>query len=198
MGLIGELFSNKLSPSTGLLVDYLSSKRDDDGKLKTKFGDEYVFSEQLQDRLYPMYISTLNEIWKEQPETVAGFLTAVSFFGTSVQTYESKSKNPNSITFKGQKTELTESEKEKYGQIYGEIEPTYIKNAKNTDQYKNGDDAKKSDVLKLARDLAKKDATESLVMQNIERFIPKGDEKVKEIIENAEKEVLKTQIRLGK
>jgi len=35
-------------------------------------------------------------------------------------------------------------------------------------------------------------------MQNIERFIPKGDEKVKEIIENAEKEVLKTQIRLGK
>jgi hypothetical protein len=44
----------------------------------------------------PIYAETIKELYTDQPETIASFLTAAAFFGIGVNTYEKKSKSkPN-------------------------------------------------------------------------------------------------------
>jgi hypothetical protein len=88
-----KLFENKLAPSAALGVKWLKTRMGKDGEKKL-YGKEFLLSEELQGTLYPMYWATLNELWKDQPETVSAFLTAYAFLGGSVSTYESKNKNP--------------------------------------------------------------------------------------------------------
>jgi hypothetical protein len=81
-----QYFQNKLAPSAALAVKWAQTKVDKGGKKKI-FGKEFLLSEELQGSLYPMYWGTLNELWEDQPETVAGFLTAYAFLGGGVSTY---------------------------------------------------------------------------------------------------------------
>lgn len=84
--LTGKLVQNKLAPAAGLAVKWAQTKVDKEGK-KKMFGKEFIMSEELAGSLYPMYWGTINELWKDQPETVAGFLTAYAFLGGGVSTY---------------------------------------------------------------------------------------------------------------
>lgn len=81
-----QYFQNKLAPSAALAVKWAQTKVDKEGK-KKMFGKEFLLSEELQGSLYPMYWGTVNELWEDQPETVAGFLTAYAFLGGGVSTY---------------------------------------------------------------------------------------------------------------
>lgn len=110
---------NKLAPSASLLVRYAQTKIDPKtGVRKMQFGDDYDIGTELAGSLYPMYIGTINELWKEQPETVASFLTAAAFFGIGVSTYggvdESKIQREYDKIYKEftEKTGLEASEKQ--------------------------------------------------------------------------------------
>jgi hypothetical protein len=81
-----QLVQNKLAPSAALAVKWAQTKADKEGKKKL-YGKEFILSEELAGSLYPMYIGTVNELWEDQPETVAGFLTAYAFLGGGVSTY---------------------------------------------------------------------------------------------------------------
>lgn len=84
-----RLVQGKLAPSAALAVKWAQTKVGKKGEKKL-YGKEFLLSEELAGSLYPMYIGTVNELWQDQPETVAGFLTAYAFLGGGVQTYESK------------------------------------------------------------------------------------------------------------
>jgi hypothetical protein len=84
---------SKLAPTAALLVKAGLTEPDKEGNRKL-FGKEFIMSEELAGTLYPMYIGTLNELWKEQPETVSSFLTLYAFLGGGVQTYETKKSEP--------------------------------------------------------------------------------------------------------
>jgi hypothetical protein len=86
--LTGKLFENKLAPAAALATKWLKTRIGKNGEQKL-YGKEFLMSEELQGTLYPMYWGTLNELWKDQPETVAGFLSAYAFLGGGVSTYES-------------------------------------------------------------------------------------------------------------
>lgn len=87
--LAAQLVQNKLAPSAALAVKWAQQKVDKEGK-GTLYGEEFLLSEELAGSLYPMYIGTVNELWKDQPETVSGFLTAYAFLGGGVSTYKTK------------------------------------------------------------------------------------------------------------
>ena len=92
-----NLIENKLAPSLSLLVKWTQQKINKDGK-GTLYGKEFEVTDELAGSLYPMYIGTINELWKDQPQTVSAFLTAYAFLGGGVQTYEmAKSKKPEYI-----------------------------------------------------------------------------------------------------
>lgn len=87
-GLAWRMMKNKLAPSAGILARYMESNIDPKtGKRKGEFGVEYNPSDDIIANLYPMYWGTVDELWKEQPETVASFLTAMAFIGVGVSTY---------------------------------------------------------------------------------------------------------------
>ena len=48
--------------------------------------------EQIPENLYPIFYETIYETYKDQPATVASFLTFLAFIGEGVNTYEEKSK----------------------------------------------------------------------------------------------------------
>lgn len=90
-----RMFENKLSPSLGLLVEYAKTEYDPNTQKRVNKmeGDEYDFTTALAGRLYPMYWSTINELYKDQPSTLTRFaLTSYAFFGGGVSTYEGKFK----------------------------------------------------------------------------------------------------------
>jgi len=89
LDLAAQLVQNKLAPSAALAVKWAQTKADKEGKKKL-YGKEFILSEELAGSLYPMYIGTVNELWKDQPETVSAFLTAYAFLGGGVSTYDSK------------------------------------------------------------------------------------------------------------
>ena len=84
--LTGKLIQNKLAPAAALAVKWGQTRVDKEGK-QVMYGKEFLLSEELQGSLYPMYWGTIDELWKDQPETVAGFLTAYAFLGGGVSTY---------------------------------------------------------------------------------------------------------------
>jgi hypothetical protein len=92
-GLIGQYVTNKLSPSTSLLYKMLNSRvKKIDGEMVrvNEFGQPLPFPESIADNMYPIYYETISELYKDQPETVATFLSGAAFFGLGVQTYEDK------------------------------------------------------------------------------------------------------------
>jgi hypothetical protein len=81
-----QLIKNKLSPSAALISKWAEQKVNKEGN-PSLYGKELILSDELAGSLYPMYIGTVNELWEDQPETVAGFLTAYAFLGGGVSTY---------------------------------------------------------------------------------------------------------------
>jgi hypothetical protein len=82
--------TNKLAPSPAMLYKYFDSrtKKIDGEFVKVGFGNEEVgVIDQLENNMYPIYYETINELYKDQPETVATFLSGAAFFGLGVQTY---------------------------------------------------------------------------------------------------------------
>jgi hypothetical protein len=86
LDLTGKLVQNKLAPAAALAVKWAQTKVDKEGK-QVMYGKEFLLSEELQGSLYPMYWGTISELYEDQPETVAGFLTAYAFLGGGVSTY---------------------------------------------------------------------------------------------------------------
>jgi hypothetical protein len=101
--LTGKLIQNKLAPAAALGVKWMQTRMGKDGKQKL-YGKEFLLSEELQGSLYPMYWGTIDELWKDQPETVSGFLTAYAFLGGGVSTYESKKQGDVSVDLGGKET----------------------------------------------------------------------------------------------
>jgi hypothetical protein len=90
-GLLAEFAQNKFHPSLSLVVAALST-HEDDGKRVNPYGEEFIWSEQVAERVTPMLFPTLNEIYKEEPNLLGGFLGAYAFLGTSINVYKEKKK----------------------------------------------------------------------------------------------------------
>jgi hypothetical protein len=90
-GLLAEFAQNKFHPSLSLIVAALST-HEEDGKRVNPYGEEFIVSEQIKERVTPMLFPTLNEIYKEEPNLLGGFLGAYAFLGTSINVYKEKKK----------------------------------------------------------------------------------------------------------
>ena len=87
-GLLTTMTKNKLAPSAALVNKWLFAKLDKEGNTVDKFGNPYEPSDELVNNLYPIYIETIKELYRDQPYTVATFLTFYAFLGGGAQTYE--------------------------------------------------------------------------------------------------------------
>lgn len=98
LGLIGQMTRNKLAPSMAIAVNVMDTYLNKQGEKVNKYGEPVELSEEITNNLYPIYGETLMELWADQPETVATFLTIYAFLGGGVQTYEKKApKNKGGI-----------------------------------------------------------------------------------------------------
>jgi hypothetical protein len=88
-GLLADFAKNKLHPSLSFAVAALST-HEEDGKRINPYGEEFIWSEQVAERVTPMLFPTLNEIYKEEPNLLGGFLGAYAFLGTSINVYKEK------------------------------------------------------------------------------------------------------------
>jgi hypothetical protein len=73
---------NKFSPSMQMVYKQMNSEVDKDGN-KTYYGKDF----QERFSLTPMYIESLREIEKQDPDTFTRFLAALGFFGLNSSTY---------------------------------------------------------------------------------------------------------------
>jgi len=85
-----KTIKNKLSPSTGLVVNYLEKKINKQGYLVDPYGNEYNLQNEVTGDAYPMYLGTLSELKKDQPALIASSAGSYAFFGGGAQVYESK------------------------------------------------------------------------------------------------------------
>lgn len=88
--LVINLGANKLSPQAGIAWRYANTKVNKAGERTNKFGQPYDLADELS--LTPIYIESLNEIAKEDPDAYGKFLTFMGLFGVNSQVYETKSK----------------------------------------------------------------------------------------------------------
>lgn len=88
-GLIAEFAKNKLHPTASLLVNYLTT-HEEDGKRVNAYGEDFVLTDQIQERVTPMIFSTVTEIFNEEPNLKGAFLGAYAFLGAGVNVYKDK------------------------------------------------------------------------------------------------------------
>jgi len=86
--LLINMGANKLSPQAGIAYRYANTKIDKKGKRVTKFGEEYDLGKELS--VTPIYIESLKEIAKEDPDAYAQFLAFMGVFGVNSSVYETK------------------------------------------------------------------------------------------------------------
>jgi hypothetical protein len=75
-----------------MVEKYLSSHFNKEGNRVDKYGNSLDETDLIINNLYPIFVETQKELWEDQPNTVASFLTAYAFLGGGVNTY--KPKNP--------------------------------------------------------------------------------------------------------
>lgn len=92
-GLIAEFAKNKLHPTASLLVGYLTT-HDEDGKRVDAYGNDFIWKDEIQERVLPMIGSTLVEIFKEEPNLKGAFLGAYAFLGAGVNVYKNEKVAP--------------------------------------------------------------------------------------------------------
>ena len=83
---------NKLNPTMSLVYNYATTRQDKEGKLKDAYGKDYVLTEQLSEKLYPIYIQTVSDLLKDDPTALDGLLSFYAFFGGGVAVYEDNKK----------------------------------------------------------------------------------------------------------
>lgn len=81
-----QMVTNKLAPSASLLWEYMSTQ-EKDGKKVDDYGNEFIMSDEVKQRLYPMYAGTVADLAKDGIDSLEGFLLFYSFFGGGVQDY---------------------------------------------------------------------------------------------------------------
>lgn len=79
---------NKLSPQAGIAYRFANTKVDKEGNRVTKFGEPYDVAKELD--VTPIYIASLQEIAKEDPDAYGRFLAFMGVFGVNSQVYETK------------------------------------------------------------------------------------------------------------
>lgn len=84
--LISKMGTNKLSPQAGIAYRFADTKINKKGERVTKFGQPYDIAEELS--LTPIYINSLQEISKEDPDAYAKFLAFMGLFGINSSVYE--------------------------------------------------------------------------------------------------------------
>jgi hypothetical protein len=92
-GLIAEFARNKLHPTASLLVNYLTT-HEEDGKRVNAYGEDFILTDQIQERVTPMIASTLFEIFEEEPNLKGAFLSAYAFLGAGINVYKDKKVTP--------------------------------------------------------------------------------------------------------
>lgn len=92
-GLIAEFAKNKLHPTASLLVGYLTT-HEEDGKRVDAYGNDFIWSAELQERVTPMILNTEIEIFKEEPNLKGAFLGAYAFLGAGVNVYKNEKVAP--------------------------------------------------------------------------------------------------------
>jgi hypothetical protein len=75
-----------------LIYTYMDANTDKKGEGKYKYGQPITLRNQFEQRMIPIYYGTIYDLYKDQPATLATFLTALAFFGMGTQTYEPKEK----------------------------------------------------------------------------------------------------------
>jgi hypothetical protein len=91
-GLLIDMGTNKLSPPTHMLDKYLDTHVRKDGMRVTKFGEEYVFLDELKENLHPIYWDTIEELLEDDPTALDGLLMFYAFFGGGVNVYSNDKK----------------------------------------------------------------------------------------------------------
>lgn len=86
--LLIEMATNKLAPSASMIEKYLSSRVDEQDDRVTKYGQPYEFSEELKEKLHPIYWGTVNDLLKDDKTALDGLLLFYAFFGGGVNVYE--------------------------------------------------------------------------------------------------------------
>ncbi len=93
---------NKLSPSASFLVEAARTTIGKDGKRYSKYDkDPYVFKDEFNERLMPLYVGTVGDLMQEDPGALEGFLAFYGLFGGGVSVYGQKPKakaRPTSTT----------------------------------------------------------------------------------------------------
>jgi hypothetical protein len=95
-----KMATNKFAPSMSMLYKLaFADKKKVNGKyvLHVPFEGEYDATEQLAANLYPIYWDSIKETYKEQPEVLASFLSALAFMGMGVNTYSQKEKKKSKV-----------------------------------------------------------------------------------------------------
>jgi len=91
-----RMATNKLAPSASLLAEFASTKtkvgRDGQATRYTPFGEEYDFMDSVTEKLVPIFAGTVNDLAKEDPGALEGFLLFYAFFGGGVQEYKDRKK----------------------------------------------------------------------------------------------------------
>jgi hypothetical protein len=88
----GKYVSGRLNPLLGFGLDYLSTEVKDDDKRYNSFGDEWMWSEEITERLKPIISGTYDELSEVDPDINTKFVMAMAALGIGVQNYKPKSK----------------------------------------------------------------------------------------------------------
>jgi len=163
-----RLIKNKLSPSAGLSVKFLEA-REKNGELVDSYGNLLSMEDELLN-VYPMYWSTVSEIYKEDPDLVKHFLVAYGFFGGGVSTYGTI----DDITER-QKTKLLMQFKKEFGKEPDEAQMKKIE-----------DTAKEKAKTKIEIDKVKRSINKKLNPQyeKIDKSIKAGASDADAVMEN--------------
>jgi len=92
-GLIAEFAKNKLHPTASLMVGYLTT-HEEDGKRVDAYGNDFIWKDEIKERVVPMIGGTLSEIFKEEPNLKGAFLGAYAFLGAGVNVYKNEKAAP--------------------------------------------------------------------------------------------------------
>ena len=91
-----RILQNKLSPVFGKIWEGMNAdlkRNKETGELERyTFGEKYDPLKSASELTHPLLFGTINELYKEQPATVATYLSAVAALGVNISTYETKQK----------------------------------------------------------------------------------------------------------
>jgi hypothetical protein len=93
--LMWEYMSRKFHPTLSLLFNYWGTSQEEGKPRLTRYGEEYLLKDELQEAFTPMVYSMLTELHEEQPGHIEGFLGPLGYLGVGVQTYVPKRRDVN-------------------------------------------------------------------------------------------------------